>query len=34
MALKKYSNSAWQDITALKKYNNNAWEECSVAVMS
>ena len=31
MSLKKYSNSAWQDITTLKKYKNSAWEECSIA---
>lgn len=31
MALKKYVNNAWQDITMLKKYKDNAWQECDVA---
>ena len=31
MALKKYSNSAWQDISSLKKYKDNAWQDCIVA---
>lgn len=31
MAIKKYVNSAWQDVDAPKRYENSAWVECESA---
>ena len=31
MSLKRYVNSAWQDVSTLKKYANGAWTDCEFA---
>lgn len=31
MSIKKYANSAWQDIDTLQKYANGAWQSCDYA---